>query len=323
MSLADLAGSTAVLYFYPKDDTSGCTAEACEFRDLTPDYDAAGARVIGVSPDPVTSHVIFRDKHGLPFTLLSDPDHAVAEAYGVWVREVHVRPDVHGRRAQHVRDRPRRDDRAGALQGEAQGPRRLGAGAGGVASRAVTNPHASPVPQRRLAILAYGSLLYRLSPGLESLVVGREPCRTPFPVEYGRAARSWGGGPVLVPHPRGGSVDGALLLLAEGVELGAAVQLLAEREGLDGARGVVQVEVPGDRLVLSASLPRNLPEPDMAPGALARRAVKSARTGPRNGVAYLRGAVEAGVVHAPHRAVLRARCWSSSGRPPWPRPSGW
>ena len=160
----------------------------------------------------------------------------------------------------------------------------------------MTNPHASPVPQRRLAILAYGSLLYRLSPGLESLVVGREPCRTPFPVEYGRAARSWGGGPVLVPHPRGGAVDGALLLLAEGVELGAAVQLLAEREGLDGARGVVQVEVPGDRLVLSASLPRNLPEPDMAPRALARRAVQSARTGPRNGVAYLRGAVEAGVV---------------------------
>ena len=85
--LADLAGSTAVLYFYPKDDTSGCTAEACEFRDLTPDYDAAGARVIGVSPDPVTSHVMFRDKHGLPFTLLSDPDHAVAEAYGVWVEK--------------------------------------------------------------------------------------------------------------------------------------------------------------------------------------------------------------------------------------------
>jgi hypothetical protein len=160
----------------------------------------------------------------------------------------------------------------------------------------VTSPHASPVPQRRLAILAYGSLLYRLSPGLEALVVGREPCRTPFPVEYGRASRGWGGGPVLVPHPRGGTVDGALLLLAEGVELGAAVQLLAEREGLDGARGVVQVEVPGDRLVLGASLPGNLAEPDMTPGALARRAVRSARTGPRNGVAYLRGAVEAGVV---------------------------
>ena len=87
VSLADLAGRSAVLYFYPKDDTTGCTAEACEFRDLQPDYEAAGARVIGVSPDPVTSHVRFRDKHGLPFTLLSDPDHAAAEAYGVWVEK--------------------------------------------------------------------------------------------------------------------------------------------------------------------------------------------------------------------------------------------
>ncbi len=87
VSLADLAGGTVVLYFYPKDDTSGCTAEACEFRDLQADYDAAGARVIGVSPDPVRSHVSFRDKHGLPFTLLSDPDHAAAEAYGVWVEK--------------------------------------------------------------------------------------------------------------------------------------------------------------------------------------------------------------------------------------------
>jgi hypothetical protein len=159
----------------------------------------------------------------------------------------------------------------------------------------VTAPLGSPVPQRRLAILAYGSLLYRLGP-LSSVVVGREPCRTPFPVEYGRASRRWGGGPVLVPHPRGGPVDGALLHLADGVELGAAVELLAEREGLEGTRGVVQVELPGDRLVLSASLPRNLLEPDMAPEALARRAVRSARAGPRNGVAYLRGAVEAGVV---------------------------
>ena len=87
VSLADLAGSTTILYFYPKDDTTGCTAEACEFRDRAPDYDAAGARVIGVSPDPVASHVRFRDKYGLPFTLLSDPDHETAEAYGVWVEK--------------------------------------------------------------------------------------------------------------------------------------------------------------------------------------------------------------------------------------------
>lgn len=87
ISSKQLVGQRYVLYFYPKDDTSGCTAQACEFRDLQGDYDAAGARVIGVSPDPVTSHVKFRDKHGLPFTLLSDTDHEVAEAYGVWVRK--------------------------------------------------------------------------------------------------------------------------------------------------------------------------------------------------------------------------------------------
>ena len=87
VSLSDLAGRTVALYFYPKDDTSGCTAQACEFRDMQADYDAAGIRIIGVSPDPLKSHTRFRDKHGLPFTLLSDPDHATAEAYGVWVEK--------------------------------------------------------------------------------------------------------------------------------------------------------------------------------------------------------------------------------------------
>jgi len=84
---SDLAGQTVALYFYPKDDTAGCTAEACEFRDMRADYDAAGVRVIGVSPDPLTSHVKFRDKYDLPFTLLSDPEHEAAEAYGVWVEK--------------------------------------------------------------------------------------------------------------------------------------------------------------------------------------------------------------------------------------------
>jgi thioredoxin-dependent peroxiredoxin len=91
--LAAQRGRWTVLYFYPKDDTPGCTVEACEFRDLVPEYDARGARVIGVSPDPVRSHVRFRDKHGLGFTLLSDPDHAAAEAYGVWVEK-----SMYGRR---------------------------------------------------------------------------------------------------------------------------------------------------------------------------------------------------------------------------------
>ena len=91
--LSDLRGTRVVLYFYPKDDTSGCTAQACEYRDLNEDFTAAGARVLGVSPDPLASHERFRRKHGLNFTLLSDPDHAVAEAYGVWVEKA-----MYGRR---------------------------------------------------------------------------------------------------------------------------------------------------------------------------------------------------------------------------------
>jgi peroxiredoxin Q/BCP len=87
VDLASLRGGTVALYFYPKDDTTGCTAQACEFRDMRADYDAAGVRVIGVSPDPLKSHTKFRDKYELPFTLLSDPDHVAAEAYGVWVEK--------------------------------------------------------------------------------------------------------------------------------------------------------------------------------------------------------------------------------------------
>lgn len=151
------------------------------------------------------------------------------------------------------------------------------------------------VPQRPVAVLAYGSLLHTPGPELAALIVERRPCRTPFPVEYGRASRRWGGGPVLVPHPRGAPVDGALLVLVSGVGLGAAVDALAEREGLPSGRGVLQVEMPGDLLVLVAGLPRNLPAPDMTPDALALRAVASVGAGPRNGIGYLRGAIEAGV----------------------------
>ena len=84
VSLAGLRGRPVVLYFYPKDDTSGCTTQACEFRDRWADVEAAGAVVLGVSPDPVKSHAKFRKKYGLPFPLLADTDHSVAEAYGVW-----------------------------------------------------------------------------------------------------------------------------------------------------------------------------------------------------------------------------------------------
>ena len=85
MALADYAGkSSVVLYFYPKDDTPGCTTEACAFRDLLPQFEAAGSVILGISPDDQESHRSFAEKHALPFPLLADPDHAVAEEYGVW-----------------------------------------------------------------------------------------------------------------------------------------------------------------------------------------------------------------------------------------------
>ena len=84
VSLKALRGTPVVLYFYPKDDTSGCTTEACEFRDAWSDVKKTGARLFGVSPDGVRSHEKFRAKFKLPFPLLADEDHAVAEAYGVW-----------------------------------------------------------------------------------------------------------------------------------------------------------------------------------------------------------------------------------------------
>ena len=84
LALKALKGKKVVLYFYPKDDTSGCTKEACAFRDAHPDYRKAGAVILGVSPDSLKSHDKFRGKYELPFTLLADEDHAVADAYGVW-----------------------------------------------------------------------------------------------------------------------------------------------------------------------------------------------------------------------------------------------
>ena len=83
-SLSDYRGQIVVLYFYPKDDTPGCTTEACNFRDDYSEIMAAGAVVLGVSPDGVRSHDKFTLKYELPFPLLSDPDHQVAELYGAW-----------------------------------------------------------------------------------------------------------------------------------------------------------------------------------------------------------------------------------------------
>lgn len=85
VQLADFRGKNVILYFYPKDMTPGCTTEACDFRDKHEDFSQLNAVILGVSPDNVQKHTKFIDKHGLPFTLLVDEDHAVAEAYGVWV----------------------------------------------------------------------------------------------------------------------------------------------------------------------------------------------------------------------------------------------
>ena len=87
VSLADHAGRTVVLYFYPKADTPGCTTQACSIRDRADDYAQAGVKVIGVSPDPVVKVRKFHDKRDLNFTLLADADHAVCELYGVWVQK--------------------------------------------------------------------------------------------------------------------------------------------------------------------------------------------------------------------------------------------
>jgi thioredoxin-dependent peroxiredoxin len=87
VSLESLRGKPVVLYFYPKDDTPGCTAQACGIRDAWGELQRTGAVVLGVSPDSPKKHVKFREKYDLPFTLLADEDHAVAEAYGTWVQK--------------------------------------------------------------------------------------------------------------------------------------------------------------------------------------------------------------------------------------------
>jgi thioredoxin-dependent peroxiredoxin len=84
VSLKDLQGKRVVLYFYPKDNTTGCTAQACAFRDSFPQIEAKDAVVMGISPDSARSHQGFKSKHGLPFPLLLDSDHEIAQAYDVW-----------------------------------------------------------------------------------------------------------------------------------------------------------------------------------------------------------------------------------------------
>ncbi len=85
VKLSDFRGKPVVLYFYPKDDTPGCTTQACGIRDSYGEFKKAGAVVLGVSPDDEQSHVKFKEKYELPFTLLADPEHTAAEQYGTWV----------------------------------------------------------------------------------------------------------------------------------------------------------------------------------------------------------------------------------------------
>jgi peroxiredoxin Q/BCP len=87
VSLSSFRGAPVVLYFYPRDDTPGCTVQACGIRDAWGEFEQRGAVVLGVSPDSTESHENFKDKYELPFTLLADEDHTTAEAYGVWVEK--------------------------------------------------------------------------------------------------------------------------------------------------------------------------------------------------------------------------------------------
>lgn len=158
----------------------------------------------------------------------------------------------------------------------------------------MTSPASGVTSTRRLAVMAYGSLIVEPGPELESLIRARRPARTPFRVEYGRASARWGGGPVLVPHPEGSNVDGVLLLLRDEVTLGEAVDVLARREATD-PKHIVEAMLGVGVTALVADLPRNLNDREMEPAALARRAIESGAAGERNGVAYLRGALRAGI----------------------------
>lgn len=97
ISLSDHRGSPIILYFYPKDDTPGCTKEACAFRDAFAEYRKRGAVILGVSPDDPASHARFINKFDLPFTLVADPDHSTCEAYGVWKEK-----NMYGRKSMGV-----------------------------------------------------------------------------------------------------------------------------------------------------------------------------------------------------------------------------
>ncbi len=112
VSLAKLKGKAVVLYFYPRDDTPGCTKEACGFRDALPDFSALDAEIIGVSRDTVAKHDKFKAKYDLPFTLGADDTGAVTEAYGVWVEK-----SMYGRKSMGIERATFLIDKNGVIQG--------------------------------------------------------------------------------------------------------------------------------------------------------------------------------------------------------------
>jgi thioredoxin-dependent peroxiredoxin len=112
LSLAELKGKPVILYFYPKDDTSGCTAEACGFRDLYPKFGKSDAVVVGISRDKVASHDKFKAKYKLPFTLVSDEDGKITAAYGVWVEK-----SMYGRKYMGIERSTFLVDKAGKIRG--------------------------------------------------------------------------------------------------------------------------------------------------------------------------------------------------------------
>ena len=127
LALAKLKGQNVILYFYPKDDTSGCTKEACGFRDALSKFGKANAVVLGVSRDSVASHDKFKAKYKLPFALLSDEDGKHLRGLRHLGREKHVRAQIHGHRALDLPHRQGRQDSRRLAQGENPRPRRGGA----------------------------------------------------------------------------------------------------------------------------------------------------------------------------------------------------
>ena len=146
--LSERRGHYTVVYFYPADDTPGCTKEACSFRDNHAEFGAADTEVWGLSPQGPESKAAFRAKYGLPFTLLADEDHAVADSYGALGREDQLRQDLPGHHPLQLPGGSGREGRASLAQSEGRRPRDAGSGGAGrrSAPRASRRPAPHPAP---------------------------------------------------------------------------------------------------------------------------------------------------------------------------------